>query len=96
MCLGGEQVEFRATPEQSCGTDLCCVWTQGHFRAAENSFGSNQWFEADFGEFLMERQNCHMILFSIILGCNVIILGASAFILGAFVIILAVQFVIFC
>ena len=44
----------------------------------------------------MERQNCHMILFSIILGCNVIILGASAFILGAFVIILGVQFVIFC
>ena len=44
----------------------------------------------------MERQNCHMILFSIILGCNVIILGASAFILGAFVIILGVPFVIFC
>ena len=55
MCLGGEQVEFRATPEQSCGTDLCRVWTQGHFRAAENSFGSNQWFEADFGEFLVTR-----------------------------------------
>ena len=45
---------------------------------------------------LMECQNCHMILFSIILGCNVIILGASAFILGAFVIILGVTFVIFC
>lgn len=49
--VNSDHVEFRAIPEVSCGTELCTIWEEFEFKEAEQEFGSNTWFDADFGLF---------------------------------------------
>ena len=49
--VSSDHVEFRAIPEESCGTELCTIWKKVEFKEAERKFGTNTWFDADFGLF---------------------------------------------
>lgn len=51
--LSCNHVEFRARPEEYCGSEVCKIWKDEDFKEAERKFGSGKWFEADMGEFLV-------------------------------------------
>lgn len=48
---GREAIEFRARPEEGCGSELCKKWTENDLKRAERQHGSCKWYLQNMGDF---------------------------------------------
>jgi hypothetical protein len=49
--VNGDSIEFRAKPEDGCGTSVVSKWDENRLQQAEQRHGSDCWFIGDMGEF---------------------------------------------
>ena len=51
--LSCNHVAFIARPEEFCGSEVCSICGHSDLTTAECNIGSNRWFEADMGQFVV-------------------------------------------